>query len=962
MVADEKESDQRPPYIPVVVNCAGDPVDDIRHAVESTLHDRGWLTGQRIEADEFPEAMARAVELAETGLVVLVDGFEHCVARRSAATRRGFAQVTAACAERLGDRWRMCLALREEFLAYLLDLRPFWPTLFSSVFRLGRLPQSDAVDAITKPGPAFYCYPETELAERVAADLDDGGVLPAHLQLVMNRLYEQRSWGSSSITLKMYEHVGGAEKILAECIEFPLSQLGQRDRRLAHTILNRLVGSQHTTVPKTLERLVEETRLDRERVERVLARLVDLRMVRAIGTEGNRQFRLIHPFLAEELTVELSERLTAAAKHTDAVARATDEWLHTGALIPARLLRRLRDCRDTIWFTSVELEALVRAAAIHEIDLEYWLRRIGSIGPERIPVLRRLLHDTDERVRRAAAEGLSQAADEDALSTLVDGLHDRDDAVRERATSTLESHERDLIGSLSNGEPAKRQRAAHALGIIGREKHVGPLVGALRDDDHEFTDQATRALSQVGPQRAEGLLLQRLTDEPEAPWSVAHALGHLATDTRTLAALEGARRRAPAGSLPKLEYAIGRARLTRGELDDAQQALEAAKGAVRDAAGQRAVEGALGELAEARERASDRDPVDWPTFGGGGTRRAYRRRQIVLPLHRRWAFSTEAEVVTSPVVANGMVYVGSRDQSLYCLDAGAGTLSWRLPTKGRLESTAAVAEGLVVVGGMDGTVHCADAASGQRRWTFSAGAPIRAAATIAGERTFVATRGGLLQALALADGSPAWKVQLDGDIVAAPAVRGDWLVLGAWDEAIRCLSCSTGEEQWRFDSRGEASGAPAIAGGYAYCPSDAGFLHALDLETGEEAWRAALEPPIRCSPAVAEDTLIAGDGHGRVVALARDGGHEVWSVSLGDEVSGSPAIAGDLVFVGSVDGSLRALDMASGEERWREKTAFGIYSSPAIAGELILVAMGYYDVWAFGHEPEKMAPGSEERP
>ncbi|MBM3472375.1 MAG: hypothetical protein FJX75_03775 [Armatimonadetes bacterium] len=959
MVAEEKESDQRPALIPVVVTCVGDPADDTRRAVEATLRDRGWLTGSHLNAESFTEAMTEAVEAAQTGLAVLVDGFEHCIARRGPATRRGFAQVTAACAERLGDRWRMCLALREEFLAYLLDLRTYWPSLFTSVFRLGRLPQSDAVDAIMKPGPAFYCYPETELAERVAADLDDRGVLPAHVQIIMNRLYEQRSWGASSITLKMYEHVGGAEKILEECIDFPLSQLGQRDRRLARTILNRLVGSQHTTVPKSLERIVEETRLDRERTERVLARLVDLRMVRAVGPEGARQYRLIHPYLAERLSAELSERVLAAAKHADSVARATDEWLHTGALVPARLLRRLRECRDSMWFAPQELESLLRAAAIHEIDLEYWLRRTGAAGAERIPVLRRLLHDTDERVRRAAAEGLGQAADEDALSTLVDGLHDRDDTVRERATLALESHERALTESLTTDEPTKRQRAAHALGIIGREKHVGPLVGALRDDDDEFTDQATRALSQVGPHRAENLLLQRLIDEPEAPWSVAYALGHLGTDVRTLGALEQARGRARAGALPKFDYAIGRARLTRGELTEAQTALEAAMSAVRDAGGRTAIESALAELAETRERASDSDPVDWPMFGGGPTRRAFRRRQLKLPLNRRWAFSTEDEVVASPVVASGMAYIGSRDRGFYCVDVGAGTLNWRLTAKDRVESTAAVADGRVVFGSIDGTLYCADAAGGTRRWTRSVGGPIRASLAIAGGLVFAATRSGALAALSLEDGDPVWRKQYEGDIVAAPAIRRDALVFGAWDQLIRCLNRDTGEEKWRFDSRGEVSGAPAIAGDRVYCPSDAGLLCALDLETGEEVWRAYLEPPVRCSPAVTDEVVIAGDGSGRVVSLSVETGGENWTVELGDEASGSPAVAGDHVLVGSVDGSLRALSVATGEERWREKTAFGIYSSPAIAGETVLVAMGYYDLWAFGHEPEPMAPGAD---
>jgi outer membrane protein assembly factor BamB len=959
MLHDEKESKKRPALIPVVVSCVGDPADDVRRATEATLHERGWMVGSRLKAQGFVEAMVEATETAEAGLVVLLDGFDHCLVRRGPATRRGFAQVAASCAERLGDKWHLCVALREEYLAYLLDLKVYWPRPFEAILRLGRLSPSDAVDAVMKPGPAFFCYPETELAERVAADLDDGGVLPAHLQIIMNRLYEQRSWGSSSVTVKMYEHVGGAETILREVIDFPLEQLGQRDRRLARTILDRLVGAQQTTVPKPLERIVEETRLDRERVERVLARLLDLRLVRAVGGEGDRQYQLIHPYLAEELGAELSERLLAAAKHTDAVARATDEWLHTGELPPVRLLRRIRDCRDSIFFSPAEMEAILRAAARHSTDLEYWLRRAGSMGLERIPVLRRLLHDTDERVRRAAATGLSQAADEDALSTLVDGLHDSDDTVREKATQTLGSHERALIGSLTTDEPTKRQRAAHALGIIGTEKHVGPLVGALRDGDDEFTDQATRALSQVGSSRAEQLLLQRLTDELEAPWSVAYALGHLATDVRTLASLEHARRRARPSSLAKIDYAIGRARLTRGELNEAEAALGAAREAVRDEGGRAAIQAALNELAETRERASDSDPPDWPMFGGGPGRRAYRRRQIQLPLHRRWAFSTEEAVVTSPVVANGMVYVGSRDGGLYCLDAGAGTLNWKLATKDRIESTAALAEGLVVVGSLDGMLYCADAASGARRWTYNMGGAVRAALAVAEGKAFAATRAGLLAAVTLSDGRLLWEVQVEGDIVAGPAVRRQYLVFGAWDQMVRCLDRDTGQERWRFDARGEISGAPAIAGGVVYCPSDAGLVYALRLETGDELWRAYLRPPVRCSPAVTPDTVIAGDASGRVTALSVETGAERWATELGDEVSGSPAVAGDLLFVASVDGSLRALDVGTGQERWREKTAFGVYSSPAIAGEMVYIAMGYYDVWAFGHEPETMAPGAE---
>lgn len=959
MIEEEKESEDRPQWIPVVVDCLGDPGDDTRRVVAATLHDRGWLSGSALQAESFVDAMVEATELSQTGLMVLIDGFEHCIARRGLATRRGFARITSECANRLGEKWRMCIAIREEFLAYLIDLQPLWPELFTSVLRLGRLSQSNAVDAILKPGPAFYCYPEPELAEQVAADLDDGGVLPAHLQIVMDRLYEERSWGSSSITLKMYEHLGGAEAILAECVDFPLGQLGQRDRRTARTILKRLVGSQRTIIPKSLARLVAETQLNRETTERVLARLIDLRLVRQVGREGQRRYELIHPYIAEELSSDLSENLLAAAKYTDSIARATDDWLHTQAMPPARLLRRLRTSRDVISLSETEMEAVLRAAAIYEIDPQYWLGRVQELGPPRIQVLRHLLHDSDERVRLAAAEGLSREADEDALSTLVDGLHDRDDTVRERAADTLESHRRKLVDSLSTDEPTKRQRAAHALGIVGTERQVGPLVGALRDGDDEFTDQATKALSQVGAARAEHLLLHRLMHERDVPWSVAYALGHLATDPKTLEELERSRDRAPRTSLAKIDYAVGRARLTRGETDVAEEALASALREVDDPGGRRAIESALAELAETQERASDSDPPDWPMYCGGPMHGSFRRRTLKLPLTVRWTLKTKESVVSSPAVAKGMAYIGSRDGTLYCVDANTGALNWRLRTKDRIESSPAISDDRVIIGSQDGTVYCADADSGGREWTYATGAPIRAASCIAGEAAFVATRGGHLIALSLRDGEPRWRFTAQADILASPAIAGEWLVFGSWDRMIRCLHAQTGEERWAFGSSGEVSGAPAIAGDRAFCPSDGGLIHALDLSSGGELWCHELTPPVRSSPAVTEAAVIIGDASGRLAALSAETGQTIWEQELGEEISSSPAAVGDLVLVGCVDGSLRALELTTGDEKWKEKTAYGIYSSPAIAGDMVYVGMGYYDLWAFAHEPDTLAPGAD---
>jgi len=56
-------------------------------------------------------------------------------------------------------------------------------------------------------------------------------------------------------------------------------------------------------------------------------------------------------------------------------------------------------------------------------------------------------------------------------------------------------------------------------------------------------------------------------------------------------------------------------------------------------------------------------------------------------------------VLASPVVANGVVYVG--DQDVYALDASSGALLWSYATGGGINTAPAVADGTLYVGSFD---------------------------------------------------------------------------------------------------------------------------------------------------------------------------------------------------------------------------------------------------------------------
>ena len=60
---------------------------------------------------------------------------------------------------------------------------------------------------------------------------------------------------------------------------------------------------------------------------------------------------------------------------------------------------------------------------------------------------------------------------------------------------------------------------------------------------------------------------------------------------------------------------------------------------------------------------------------------------------------------SSPVVASGVVYIGSYGKHLYAVDAESGEEIWRFETEDRVFSSPAVHEKVVYVGGNDGHLY-----------------------------------------------------------------------------------------------------------------------------------------------------------------------------------------------------------------------------------------------------------------
>jgi outer membrane protein assembly factor BamB len=84
----------------------------------------------------------------------------------------------------------------------------------------------------------------------------------------------------------------------------------------------------------------------------------------------------------------------------------------------------------------------------------------------------------------------------------------------------------------------------------------------------------------------------------------------------------------------------------------------------------------------------------------------------------RWMQYREAKnaISSSPIVVNGIVYVGSEDKKLYALDANTGQKLWDFTTNGGISSSPAVANGIVYVGSKDQKLYAVEATTGKKIW------------------------------------------------------------------------------------------------------------------------------------------------------------------------------------------------------------------------------------------------------
>jgi outer membrane protein assembly factor BamB/HEAT repeat protein len=149
-------------------------------------------------------------------------------------------------------------------------------------------------------------------------------------------------------------------------------------------------------------------------------------------------------------------------------------------------------------------------------------------------------------------------------------------------------------------------------------------------------------------------------------------------------------------------------------------------------------------------------------------------------------------IIASPVFAEGRVFIAmgqspghyNAPSLVHAIDPnGHGDVTksgllWTSREVGRVVATPIVKDGLLYVGDLGGTVHCLDAATGAQLWKHETNDQIWGSLLLASDRVYVGNAGGLMTVLRAGRRKELLaEIQMDAPIYTRPAVVGDALYL-----------------------------------------------------------------------------------------------------------------------------------------------------------------------------------------
>jgi serine/threonine protein kinase len=334
----------------------------------------------------------------------------------------------------------------------------------------------------------------------------------------------------------------------------------------------------------------------------------------------------------------------------------------------------------------------------------------------------------------------------------------------------------------------------------------------------------------------------------------------------------------------------------------------------------------------------------------------------VFALQQYWVGTTYGGLDSSPVVADGFVYIASQNGMFYAFPARCSAVcnpAWTASLDNLSNSSPAVADNMVYIASTSGKLYAFSAYGCKNPtcrplWTGDTGGKIYGSPTVAEGFVYIGSQNGMFYAFPARCSDPcppSWSVNLSGPVYATATVSNHFVYIGDRNGMFYSFptQCTTPcPPQWTTAFGGSDFGSAAVSNGRVYIGSSTGSSFSAfnaSCPTGCSALWTHKTGRIYSSPAVAHGVVYIGSDDGTLYAFRASCLSSpctpIWTFHVQKRISySSPMVANGVVYIGSEDGSIYALNAACNNPCtpiWTAPLGMNVHSSPTVADGVLYV-------------------------
>ncbi|CAJ0807775.1 Outer membrane protein assembly factor BamB [Ralstonia wenshanensis] len=277
-----------------------------------------------------------------------------------------------------------------------------------------------------------------------------------------------------------------------------------------------------------------------------------------------------------------------------------------------------------------------------------------------------------------------------------------------------------------------------------------------------------------------------------------------------------------------------------------------------------------------------------------------------------WQGKADVDLTSGPGSDGTLTAVAGEKGAVIAFDE-KGAQKWKVAVKGEVLTAPLVGQGLVIVRTTDGRVMGLDPSNGERKWIYQrspSALNLRSSLPMifSGDNIILGFAGGKLGALSASNGALRWEAAVSyprgvseierlNDVTGAPSVNGSQVCAASFQGRVACFDTSTGAPRWGRDFSSPTGVTQEDDGLFA--ADEKSVVYGFNAQNGADLWKNdALLWRDLGTPLAFGRAVIVGDSEGWLHFLSRDDGKFVARVKTDSSAIGAaPVVVGQTLVV-----------------------------------------------------------------